>query len=188
MSIDKEIKKMNLIIPSYEEYKNIKNLKSKKLKIKVVYKFSGFHFFIINDNNKLIYKLKRRIFTFKDKYVIYNPFDKEKGDLTPKDGKETTGYDIYLYKGNSFSIEKKVNNDNIDYIIDNLPIYFKGDPLGTNFEIIDNDTKKVIAKTNYYSNGAKGMTYDIEFMIDKYKIEILLGIICTKLLQINLMN
>ncbi len=179
----KEIKKFNINILEYDDYKKTKE-KSKKLKIKVIYKLTGFKFFICDDKDNLLCKVKKKIFGLNDKYIIYNPYDSEKGDLTYRSGRENKGYDIYLYKGNSFSILQSKYSDHIDYELDKLPIYYKGDVLGSNFEIINKETKKLIAKVSYYSHGSKGMEYNIEFKDTTYNLEILLGIICTKLIQV----
>ncbi len=185
---NKYLTKLKIIVPTKEEYKKIRSLENKKLNIKIIYTVFGFKFFICDDKNNLLCKIKKKLFKFKDKYTIYSILDEEKGDITYREKRVKTGYDIYLYKGNNFSVLKNEVNEHIDYITTNIPLYFKGDIFGSNFDVLNKKTNKVIAKVTYYSHGSKGMEYSIEYKEIDYQLEILLTVVCTKLMQIDLID
>lgn len=184
----KDINKLGLKVPDVELYENLKTTKLKIAKIKAIYTLSNYKFFITDKDNNIICKVKRKKMSFNDNYIIYNPYNKQRGDLTFREGRKNLGYDVYLYKGNNFVIEKKVENDSVNYEIDSLPLFFKGDSFGSNFDVLDKNTKKIIAKVKYYAYGKKGMEYEIKFKNEDYNLEIFLSVICTKLIQISMMN
>lgn len=184
----KDIYKLKLNVPSHDVYESFKTSKIKTSKIKCLYKLASYKFFVVDKDNNIISKIKHKSFSLKDQYIIYNPFGVRSGDITYRSGRKNPGYDVYLYKGHSFSIEGKKSKGVVSYDIKGLPVIIKTEEIGVNFDILDKETKKKIAKVTYYSHGSKGMDFEIKFTKEDYRYEIYLAIICTKFIQIALMD